>query len=75
MSNGKTPLLPFEEMPLSCFSMYDNIPYVRDKDLCSEEAIKMVSGNVVKYYTTKQREGKVLLDSNGIRPKIKVNEE
>lgn len=31
-------------------NMYDKLPYVKDESLCTKEAIKMHSGNVVKYY-------------------------
>lgn len=31
--------------------MYDRQPYKKDPDLCSADKIKLVSGNVIKYYT------------------------
>lgn len=30
--------------------MYDNQPYSKDPDLCSSDNIRLVSGNVIKYY-------------------------
>ncbi|NLK28896.1 MAG: hypothetical protein GX306_11235 [Clostridiales bacterium] len=32
------------------FSMYDNMPYRRDKDLCNQSNLNMESGNIIKYY-------------------------
>lgn len=32
-------------------SMYDNEKYKKDPDLCSQDKIKLVSGNLIKYYT------------------------
>jgi hypothetical protein len=32
-------------------SMYDNQEYKRDSDLCNQDKIKLVSGNMIKYYT------------------------
>lgn len=34
-------------------SMYDKIPYERDISLCSQENLKIQSGNVIKYYRYK----------------------
>lgn len=31
-------------------SMYDNQPYIKDPDLCSSDKIRLVSGNMIKYY-------------------------
>lgn len=31
--------------------MYDNQEYKKDPDLCSQDKIKLVSGNMIKYYT------------------------
>lgn len=31
--------------------MYDQLPYVRNVNLCGPEHIRQFSGNVVKYYT------------------------
>lgn len=31
--------------------MYDNQQYKKDPDLCSQDKIKLVSGNMIKYYT------------------------
>lgn len=29
---------------------YDNLPYVRDYDLCNWTPLRMLSGNIIKYY-------------------------
>lgn len=31
--------------------MYDNQPYSKDPDLCGSDKIKLVSGNMIKYYS------------------------
>ena len=31
--------------------MYDELPYQRNINLCNEEQIKLISGNVCKFYT------------------------
>lgn len=31
--------------------MYDNQPYKRDYELCNTNNVRLVSGNVIKYYT------------------------
>lgn len=35
------------------YSMYDNFPYVRNINLCSNENIKLISGNIIKGYRCK----------------------
>lgn len=32
-------------------TMYDNQPYKRDYELCNTNNVRLVSGNVMKYYT------------------------
>ncbi|NLP34519.1 MAG: hypothetical protein GX359_04895 [Clostridiales bacterium] len=32
------------------WSMYDNLPYVSDKEIYNKTHIKLVSGNIIKYY-------------------------
>lgn len=36
--------------------MYDQLPYIRNVNLCSADQIKLVSGNVYKYYTYSKEE-------------------
>ncbi|MFU0826771.1 MAG: DUF4258 domain-containing protein [Lachnoclostridium sp.] len=43
---------PYEEMVQEC-SIYDNMPYHRDINLCGPDKIGLVSGNVIKYYSYK----------------------
>lgn len=31
-------------------SMYDKLPYYMDKEVCSKEYIRLISGNHIKYY-------------------------
>lgn len=32
------------------WSMYDNLPYVSDKELCNKTHLRLISGNIIKYY-------------------------
>lgn len=42
---------PYYELTLNEIGhIYDKMPYVRDINLCNNESIKYVSGNIVKYY-------------------------
>lgn len=34
-------------------NMYDNMPYKRDDNLCNRSTVKLISGNVIKYYRYK----------------------
>lgn len=54
LDNGNTaysPVLPFDCTYGEHFMIYDNMTYVRDLDLCDEESIRMLSGNIFKYFT------------------------
>ena len=51
MKQEKRTLPPFDGQPLSSEDMYTHLPYVKDITLCTPETIRMVSGNVIKYYT------------------------
>lgn len=44
------PLLPYTASMCNNFIIYDNIEYVRDRDLCQNK-YGLVSGNIVKYYS------------------------
>lgn len=33
--------------------IYDKLPYIRDVNLCNQETICLVSGNIIKYYRYK----------------------
>ena len=39
-----------ENSEKSLWSMYDNMPYISDKDVCNKHHLKKFSGNIVKYY-------------------------
>ncbi|MBE5967075.1 MAG: hypothetical protein E7255_08935 [Lachnospiraceae bacterium] len=38
------------------WSMYDNMPYVCDKEICNDTHLKIVSGNIIKYYRCLMKE-------------------
>ena len=59
----KRMLPPFDGQPLSSEDMYTHLPYVKDITLCTPETIRLVSGNVIKYYTVEQKDP-VTVDSN-----------
>ncbi|MDD5935668.1 MAG: hypothetical protein PUC65_08940 [Clostridiales bacterium] len=47
-----SPILPYDVTYGENFKIYDNTKYVQDKALCGgEDSIRMISGNVYKYYT------------------------
>lgn len=41
---------PSEDVKNNYWTIYDKIPYVRDKELCNESNIVKVSGNIIKAY-------------------------
>lgn len=45
-----TPILPFDITYGELYSMYTNMTYYRDRDLCNSIGIRLVSGNVYKQY-------------------------
>jgi len=38
------------------FSMYDNLPYVSNKEICNKDNLKLFSGNIIKYYRCLMKE-------------------
>lgn len=48
--NATVPLIPYEFTVPYVISMYDNLPYIRDVDLCNRIGITLNSGNVIKTY-------------------------
>lgn len=44
------PLLPFDVTYGEQMNMYDNMPYIRNLAICGNDAVKMESGNVVKFF-------------------------
>ena len=46
------------------FSIYDKMPYERDWGLCGFDSVKLHSGNVVKYYSYKQKENNFLVPAD-----------
>jgi len=44
------PLKPYDDSMWDHWSMYDNVPYIRDMDLRAENMLEKVSGNVIKSY-------------------------
>lgn len=43
---------PYDEDHLekALWSMYDNMPYISNKDVCNKYHLKKFSGNIIKYY-------------------------
>lgn len=44
------PIQPFDRTLSENFLLYDNMTYYRDKNLCGDDSVRRVSGNIVKYY-------------------------
>lgn len=44
------PLKPYDDSMWDHWSMYDNVPYVRDMDLRAVNSLTKVSGNIIKSY-------------------------
>ncbi len=44
------PVRPYNDTIWDRWSLYDDIPYVQDKSICSAENIAIISGNIVKAY-------------------------
>lgn len=43
-------LRPFDSSVNEDFSMYDNLPYQKDLDLCGPDKIALESGNIIKFF-------------------------
>lgn len=43
-------LAPFDSSSTDHLSMYDNLPYKRNSDVCNGEAVTKETGNVLKFY-------------------------
>ncbi|MDK2808085.1 MAG: hypothetical protein PWP24_819 [Clostridiales bacterium] len=48
--DNKRKLRPFDAASHDDFSMYNKLPYYRDINLCTEDTITLVTGNVIKYF-------------------------
>lgn len=44
------PIQPFDVTYGEFMNMYDNMPYVRNVALCSDDMVRKESGNIVKFY-------------------------
>ena len=49
----KKMLMTFDRKYEAASVFYDNLQYVRDYDLCNWTPLRMVSGNIIKYYQYK----------------------
>lgn len=58
-------LPPFSDLRLHEFDMYLHLPYKKDIYLCTPETIKLISGNVVKYYTIQPLD-EITIDTNDL---------
>lgn len=45
-------------------TMYDQLPYKRNADLCGEQNIAMYSGHVIKYYMCDNKEKRFAVDNH-----------
>lgn len=43
-------LAPFDSSSSDHLSMYDNLPYKRNSDVCNKSAVTKESGNILKFY-------------------------
>ncbi len=46
-------LVHYDETYYTNYSFYDNLPYIRDYDLCHRRPMEMFSGNVIKFFQYK----------------------
>lgn len=49
----KKMLMTFDHKYEAASVFYDNLPYVRDYDLCNWTPLRMFSGNIIKFYQYK----------------------
>lgn len=54
--NNTASMKPYDETMWENWSMYDNVPYVRDLNLRSENNLAMESGNIIKGYRCVMKE-------------------
>jgi hypothetical protein len=50
------PIKPYDESMWENWSMYDNLPYIRDLDLRADKTLAIESGNVIKSYRCQIKE-------------------
>ena len=48
--NSLTHLRPFEFTVPDTIAMYDQLPYIRDVNLCNKNTLTLESGNVIKAF-------------------------
>ena len=53
-------------------TMYDQLPYKRNADLCGEQNIAMYSGHVIKYYMCDNKEKQFAVDNHDEQIKADV---
>lgn len=56
----KKMLMSFDHKYESATVFYDNLPYVRDYDLCNWTPLRMFSGNIIKFYQYRMDEPVIL---------------
>ncbi len=59
-------LPPFLDPRASRYDMYQHLPYVKNIELCSPDTIRLVSGNVLKYYMILRLPDTVTINTNPI---------
>ncbi len=56
---------PYDTALENNFDMYDRMPYIRDIEICRNEHIGMISGNIIKYYRCRITQTfKILVNNN-----------
>lgn len=51
---------PYDKSLEDYFMLYDNMPYVKDTSICTNDVIKLYSGNVIKSFAYKLGKTKII---------------
>lgn len=60
--HSSAPILPFDGRLNENFIIYDNVSYIRNRDMCNEK-IMLNTGNVIKNYNCKPEQSTILISS------------
>ncbi|BCN32005.1 hypothetical protein [Anaeromicropila herbilytica] len=60
------PLMMYNRSLHVNLEMYDKMPYVRDESLCNKSTVRLISGNIIKFYRCRLLEP-YYLDSDHIQ--------
>lgn len=50
---SQTPMKLYDKTLEVNLTMYDNMPYKRDDSICNRSTVRLISGNIIKYYRCK----------------------